>query len=548
MGEEGTFRFTLCPFVWTIHNSLFPSERALTAISKDKRMKRLLINALHREEVRVAVADEAALLELEIERQDTNQLKGNIYKASIARIEPSLQAAFLDIGSSRNGFLQINDINPTYFNNWPTERSKRPRGQPHIKDVINSNQNLIVQVVKDERDAKGATLTTNISIPGRFLVLMIGSQRGGVSRKIVDEGQRRRLKHAVGQLIIPPGMGVIVRTAGLNKNSIELQKDLDGLLELWSDIRENCLKSNTPTLLYEESDLARRAVRDYLRSDFEEILVDEKETYEKVKVYLEKIANKLASKLSFYDRSEPILSHFGLDAQIATTAHAEVALPSGGSIVINPTEAIVSIDVNSKRATSQADVEETAFATNKEAGEVIAQQLRLRDLGGLVVIDFIDMSDKRHKQGVENCLRDAIKNDRAKIEIGRISRFGLLELSRQRLKASLTSQNNILCPQCSGRGSIKTPDSVALEVLRKLEAAVLVGEVKSVRVHMSPSAALFLLNEKRSFLSRLEEQKEADIKVFADSRLRQEDYQLILDTQTVSQESPVAQTSQSSDL
>ena len=505
-------------------------------------MKRLLINALHREEVRVAIAEDNKLLELEIERQDVKQLKGNIYKAKISRIEPSLQAAFIDIGSSRNGFLQINDINQTYFNHFTPPKNGQRRNQQPIQEVLKAGQEIVVQVVKDEREAKGATLTTNLSIPGRFLVLMIGSQRGGVSRKIVDEVQRKKLKQAMSKLVIPAGMGVIVRTAGLNKTSAELQRDLNALLNIWSDIISTCFRPGTPTLLYEESDLARRAIRDYLRSSFSEILVDEKSTFDKVDDYLKKIAPNLHEKLSLYDKPEPILANFGLDTQIDTTNNAEVDLPSGGSIVINPTEAIVSIDVNSKRSTSQADVEETAFNTNIEAAESIAQQLRLRDLGGLVVIDFIDMMDRRHKYAVESKLRESVKSDRAKIEVGRISRFGLLEMSRQRLKASLTSQNHVLCPQCVGRGQVKTPDSVALEALRKVESAVMVGGVKNVKVHMSPSSALFMLNEKRRFLSRLEETCDANIKVYADSRLKQEEYQLILDTKITGSGSDSSQT------
>ncbi|MDD2943478.1 MAG: Rne/Rng family ribonuclease [bacterium] len=496
--------------------------------------KRLLINARHTEECRIAVAEDDRLLELEVEGTEQVQLKGNIYKATITRVEPSLQAAFLDIGSSRNGFLQINDINPTYFKGWPFEsekggRSRRQQRVP-IQDVLEAGQSLVVQVVKDERDAKGATLTTNLSIPGRYLVLMVGSQRGGVSRKINDESQRVRLRQAMSSLLVPPGMGVIVRTAGLNRGTEELQADLDGLLEIWEQIVRGSLEPVTPRILYQESDLAIRTIRDYLRSDFDEVVIDDPETYERARDFITRIMPKMSERILFHSNPAPLFSCYGIDRQVAATDQPEVILPSGGSIVISPTEAVVAIDVNSGRSTGQSDVEETAFNTNKEAAQVIAQQLRLRDLGGLVIIDFIDMADKRHKQIVEKTVRDAVKGDRAKIEVGRISKFGLLEMSRQRLKASLASQSHRKCPACRGRGLTKLPESTALEALRKMEAAVFGGGVRSLRVHMSPAAALFMLNSKRRWLTKLEEDGQAEVVVVPDSRLRADEYELILDT------------------
>lgn len=492
---------------------------------------RMLINAVHEEECRVAICDDDRLLELELERADHTQLKGNVYKAAITRIEPSLQAAFLDIGSNRNGFLQINDINPAYFRDYPRDdNSGRYRGRPAIQDVLEQGQELIVQVVKDEREAKGATLTTNLSIPGRYLVLMVGNHRGGVSRKIVDEAQRYQLRQAVQNLKIPPGMGVIVRTAGINKTSQALQADLDALLETWFDIVSLSQKPESPVVLYKEFDLASRMIRDYYTSEIEEILVDCPKTHEHVLNYVSKSAPSVLAKLKLYSDPQPLFSHFLLDNQVEAIGKPEVILPSGGSIVMTPTEAIVTIDVNSGRSTGRADVEETAFETNKEAAEEIAKQLRLRDLGGLIVIDFIDMIDKRHKQIVERVLKDAVAYDKAKIEVGRISKFGLLEMSRQRLKASLPSQSQMVCPQCSGRGRVKSTESAALEALRKIQSSVYAGGVRSVRVRLAPGAALMLLNNKRQILSKLEESTSTQILIFADGRMKQDEYELELDT------------------
>lgn len=490
--------------------------------------RRMLINAAHPEECRVAIAEDDHLIELEVQRTDQVQLKGNVYKAAITRIEPSLQAAFLDIGSNRNGFLQINDIHPSVFNNWPPEESNGRPPRPYIQDVLDAGQELVVQVVKDEREAKGATLTTNISIPGRYLVLMIGNQRGGVSRKINDESQRRKLKQSVHDLKLPPGMGVIVRTAGINKSYAELQEDLDGLLEIWFEILDKSRQVGHPKLLYSELDLATRTLRDYLTNDMEEILIDEPLMHEKALRFIEKMMPAFAPKVQLYQEMQPLFSRFHLDDQVSATHQPEVVLPSGGSIVINQTEAIVAIDVNSGRSTRQSDVENTAFETNKEAARVIAEQLRLRDLGGLVVIDFIDMIDRRHKQVIEKALKDAVRFDKAKVEVGRLSKFGLMEMSRQRLKTSLVSQSYVPCPHCAGRGAVKTPETAALEALRKIESAVCAGGVQTVRVRMAPAAALFLLNAKRRNLSRIENEMGIAIVVYADGRMKPEEYELEL--------------------
>lgn len=493
--------------------------------------RRLLINASHPEECRVAIVEGDKLMELEVERAQNIQLKGNIYKASIKRVEPSLQAAFLDIGSSRNGFLQINDIHPAYFKNWPksTTNKRRPE-RPSIQDVLEANQELVVQVVKDERDLKGATLTTNLSIPGRYLVLMIGNQRGGVSRKINDEKQRNELRDSLSQLKVPAGMGLIVRTAGINKGVKELQNDLDMLVESFNKVVKGSMEPGSPRVLYQESDLTVRTIRDYLKGDIDEIIIDEQEAYDEASQFIERTMPQMASKVSLFDKKEPLFSHYQIEDQVSATGKPEVTLPSGGSIVISPTEAIVAIDVNSGRSTSGRGVEETAFDTNCEAATAVGQQLRLRDLGGLVVVDFIDMNDKKHRSVVEKTLKDAVKGDRAKVEVGRISKFGLLEMSRQRLKSSLASHTHQNCPYCAGQGNFKVPEVASLDVLRKIEAAVYGGGVKDVNVKMNPSAALFLLNNKRRSLAKLEDEAGAAVKIYADGRLRAEEFELMLDS------------------
>jgi len=492
----------------------------------------MLINARHSEECRVAVADDDQLIELELERADLIQLRGNIYKAAITRVEPSLQAAFLDIGANRNGFLQINDVHSAYFQSSGQENGEEAPKPPSrhsriaIQEVLRAGQELVVQVVKDERDAKGATLTTNISIPGRYLVLMIGNQRGGVSRKINDDAQRHRLKQALQSLKMPAGMGVIVRTAGISKSSQELQADLDALLEMYYDAIARTLEPGAPNLLYKEADLPIRYLRDYLTPDIDEILIDDLETHRRALQFVERVMPSFASRVKFYDRKLPLLSGFHLDSQVEAVNLPEVTLPSGGSMVLSVTEAVVTVDVNSGRSTSQADVEGTAFKTNLEAADAIATQLRLRDLGGLIVIDFIDMADKRHKAVVEKGLRDAVRFDKAKVEIGRISKFGLLEMSRQRLKTSIVNQSQMTCPTCHGRGRVKTPESAALDALRKIETAVFSGGVTELRVRMAPSPALLLLNDKRRVISQLEAETGSRIVIYADGRMRPEEYEL----------------------
>lgn len=480
----------------------------------------MFINAVHEEECRIAITEGGELLEYEIESTAAKKLKGNIYKAKIARVEPSLQAAFIDIGASRNGFLQIHDVHPAYY--------RRPQDKPshriNIQDVLSPGQELIVQVVKEEREAKGATLTTYLSLPGRYVVVMPGSDRGGISRKISDRETRSRLKKLTDELPIPVGMGLIIRTAGLDRSVSELSRDLSLQLKLWEKILQASHNVSCPTLLYQENDLVTRVIRDYFTPEVREILIDSKETYTRVKEFIGETMPRYRSRVKLYEHKDPIFSHYKLDEQVATTLSPEVKLKSGGSIVIESLEALVAVDVNSGKSTTGEGIEETAYRTNVEAAEEVARQLRLRDLGGLIVIDFIDMGNPKHRGIVERKLEQAVKLDKARIEVGNISKFGLLEMSRQRIRASLDSQSTTKCPQCSGTGQIRNPELVALEVMRKIQSAVVSGHVSLVKTRLAPAPAMFLLNRKKRELSKLEEEYNLQIAVIADGRLRPDEY------------------------
>lgn len=484
--------------------------------------KFMLINALHSEECRIAIIEDKSLVELEVESTSSQNLRGNIYKAQISRIEPSLQAAFLDLGTKRNGFLQINDIHPAYFKNFdPTKNSRKV----DIQDVLEAGQELIVQVVKEERDIKGATLTTHLSLPGRYLVVMPGSEKGGVSRKIVNEQQRTRLKKLSQELEIPDGIGIIVRTAGLDRSQSELSRDLSIQLKLWEEIMLKSQTAGTPDLLYKENDLATRVMRDYFSPDIREVRIDDPETYELVRDFVSRVMPRYRSRIKLYTEEQPIFSAYNMEKQVEETMQPEVKLQSGGALVIESVEALVAIDVNSGKATKGGSIEETAFQTNLEAAREVARQLRLRDLGGLIVVDFIDMNDKRHRAAVEREMAEAIANDKARIEISRLSKFGLMEMSRQRLRASIETQSQLNCPTCKGQGQVKSPSLVALEVLRKVQAAVIVGGVSIVKARLHSSPAFYLLNNKRTELSKLEEKYDVRIYILADSRLRPDEFQ-----------------------
>src|SRR6056300_493826 len=462
-------------------------------------MKRILINALQAEEIRVAMVDGQKLYDLDIESSDREQKKGNIYRAKISRIEPSLEAAFIDFGSERHGFLPLKEISPEYFYNTPAEGERAK-----IEKVLKEGQELIIQVEKEERGTKGAALTTYISLAGRYLVLMPNNpDAGGISRRIEGE-DRAELRDKLANLTMTQGAGVIIRTAGVGRTVEELQWDLDYLDTAWQAIRKAALSGVAPFLIYQESNVIVRAIRDHLRQDIGEVLVDSEEVFDKVKDLIQQVMPSFGNKVKLYQDETPMFNRFQIEGQIETAFQREVRLPSGGSIVIDPTEALVSIDINSARATKGGDIEQTALQTNLEAADEIARQLRLRDMGGLVVIDFIDMSSNRHQRAVENRIREALELDRARVQIGRISRFGLLEMSRQRLRPSLGETSGMVCPRCTGQGTIRDTKSLALSILRLLEEEASKDRSAEVRAIVPVDVAAYLLNEKRLALATVE--------------------------------------------
>jgi ribonuclease E len=458
----------------------------------------MLINATQPEELRVALVDGQRLYDLDIESGAREQKKANIYKGKITRVEPSLEAAFVDFGSDRHGFLPLKEISREYF-------SKQPEGRVNIKEVLREGQEVIVQVDKEERGNKGAALTTFISLAGRYLVLMPNNPRaGGISRRIEGE-ERNDLREAINSLNVPADMGMIVRTAGLGRSAEELQWDLDYLLQLWGAIKGASDERPSPFLIYQESNVIIRAIRDYLRQDIGEVLIDSDTVKEEALNFISQVMPQYASKVKLYEDTVPLFNRFQIESQIETAFEREVKLPSGGSIVIDHTEALVSIDINSSRATKGADIEETALQTNLEAAEEIARQLRLRDIGGLIVIDFIDMSPAKNQRAVEERVKESLEADRARVQVGRISRFGLLEMSRQRLRPSLGETSGIVCPRCNGRGTIRDVESLSLSVLRLIEEEALKERTAEVRAHVPIAVATFLLNEKREALAKTEE-------------------------------------------
>jgi len=460
-------------------------------------MKRMLINATQPEELRVALVEGQRLYDLDIESGAREQKKANIYRGKITRVEPSLEAAFVDFGAERHGFLPLKEISREYF-------SKEPSGRPNIKEVLKEGQEVIVQVDKEERGNKGAALTTFVSLAGRFLVLMPNNPRaGGISRRIEGE-ERSQLKEALGQLTLPDKMGVIVRTAGIGRSPEELQWDLDYLAQVWDAITTEAVKRPAPFLIYRESNVIIRAMRDYLRQDIGEVLIDSQDVHEEALSFIRQVMPSYQQKIKLYTDDVPLFSRFQIESQIETAYQREVKLPSGGSVVIDHTEALVSIDINSARATRGADIEETALQTNLEASDEIARQLRLRDIGGLVVIDFIDMSPARNQRDVENRVRDALKLDRARVQIGRISRFGLMEMSRQRLRPSLGETSGVVCPRCDGQGTIRDVRSIALSILRLIEEEAMKERSAQIRAILPVPVATYLLNEKRNVLSDVE--------------------------------------------
>ncbi len=473
----------------------------------------MLINAMHPEEARVAIVEDGRLVELDIEIEGSEQTRGNVYKGVVVRVEPGLQAAFVDIGLKKLGFLQMGELHPDFWQ-WrddvPVEnRNRRPR----IQEVLRRGQELIVQVEKGERDMKGAALTSYLSFPGRYMVLMPGSDSAGVSRKVESESERKKLKEMAAELTIPEGIGHIMRTEALGKTKTDLKKDLQALVKLHKDLLAKAKKAKAPALIYQESNLVIRTIRDYFTAEIDEVLVDNAEVYTQAREFFKGNMPKYENIVKLHQEKRPIFSRYQLEEQIDQIYEKKVPLKSGGSLVIEPTEALVSIDVNSGKSTGEKGVEDTAFKTNMEAAEEAARQLRLRDLGGLIVIDFIDMRDKKHMSEVEKTLKNALKADKARVTVGRISQFGMLEMSRQRIKQTLEQASYLECPHCGGRGKVKSVENMALSFLRKVHASAAKGTGAEVRGELPLEVAYFLLNRKKRELAQIENDYDIEVTI-----------------------------------
>lgn len=485
-------------------------------------MKRMLINATQPEELRVAVVDGQKLFNLDIESSGYEQKKANIYKARITRVEPSLEAVFVEYGAERHGFLPMKEISRSYF----SEAAAKAGGRVNIREAIREGQEIVVQVEKEERGNKGAALTTFISLAGRYLVLMPNNPRaGGVSRRI-EGSDRNELREAMSNLTIPDGMGLIVRTAGVGKSEDELQWDLDYLLQLWNAIETSSQEKRAPFLIYQESNVIIRSIRDYLRADISEIVIDHPDVYQEACEFIQQVMPQNLNKVRHYQDEVPLFTRYQIESQIETAFQREVRLPAGGSIVIDHTEALTSVDINSSRSTKGADIEETALTTNLEAADEIARQLRLRDMGGLFVIDFIDMDPARNQRAVENRLKEAMKQDRARVQIGRISRFGLLEMSRQRLRPSLGESSQLVCPRCKGHGFIRGVESLALSVLRVIEEQAMKENTARIIAHLPIDVATFLLNEKRQSIYDIETRQSVNVVLVPNSNFETPNYEI----------------------
>ncbi|HEX9022277.1 MAG TPA: Rne/Rng family ribonuclease, partial [Geobacteraceae bacterium] len=466
--------------------------------------KKMLINAVHPEEARVAIVKDGRLVELDIEIAGSEQTRGNIYKGVVVRVEPGLQAAFVDIGLKKLGFLQMGELHPDFWQ-WrddiPEENRKR---RPRIQEVLRRGQELLVQVEKGERDMKGAALTSYLSLPGRYMVIMPGSDSAGISRKVESEADRKKLKEMAAELKLPEGIGYIIRTEALGKKKTELNKDLQSLVKLHREIVAKAKKTKAPAIIYQESDLVIRTIRDYFTAEIDEVLIDNPEVFAQTREFFKRTLPKFENIVKLHQEKRPIFSKYQLEEQIDQIYEKKVALKSGGSLVIEPTEALVSIDVNSGKSTGERGVEETAFKTNMEAVEEAARQLRLRDLGGLIVLDLIDMRDKKHNAEVEKALKAALKADKARVTVGKISQFGMLEMSRQRIKQTLEQGSVLFCPHCEGRGKVKSVENMAISFLRKVHAAAAKGTVAEVCGGLPLEVAYYLLNRKKRELVQIE--------------------------------------------
>jgi ribonuclease E len=511
--------------------------------------KKMLIDATHSEESRVAILNQDKLEEFDFETSTKRQLKGNIYLAKIIRIEPSLQAAFVEFGGNRHGFLAFNEIHPDYYripiedreallaaeretaestdevDETPSEDStvetmggedveeiqarpprSRPSRQYKIQEVIKRRQIMLIQVTKEERGGKGAALTTYLSLPGRYCVLMPNAAKGGgISRKITNAGDRKRLREIIESIELPESMSLIIRTAGMARSKIEIKRDCDYLMRFWNDIREKTLHSIAPALIYEEGDLIKRALRDYYTRDIDEVLIEGEEGFKEAKEFIRKLMPSHVKKIIEYkDEKIPLFNRYGVEKQIDAMHSPIVQLKSGGYIVFGTTEALVAIDVNSGRATRERHIEETAYKTNLEAAEEVARQLRLRDLAGLIVIDFIDMEEDRNNEAVERRLKDAMRHDRARVQVGKMSPFGLLELSRQRLRPNIIESTSLPCVACHGSGMVRSVESSSLHILRGIEEEAIQQKASALAVYLPTAIALYILNHKRNVLQSIE--------------------------------------------
>lgn len=475
--------------------------------------KKMLINVMHPEETRVAIVHDGRLMELNIEISGKEQIKGNIYKGIVLRVEPGLQAAFVDIGRAKPGFLQIGELHPDYWE-WrddvPEELRKR---RPRIQEVLRRGQELVVQIEKDERDNKGSALTSYLSLPGRYMVIMPGSDSTGISRKVEQEGARKKLKEIVAGMNIPEGTGYIIRTEAVGRSPEELQKDFTNLTELYESIKQKAAEISGAGEIYRDSGLIIRTIRDYFSDDIDEVLVDSKDAYREAKEFFRDTMPACEKRVKLHKEKRPIFSRFQLEEQIDQIYEKRVPLPSGGSLIIEPTEALVSIDVNSGKSSGERGIEDTAFKTNMEAAEEVARQLRLRDLGGLIVIDFIDMRENKHNNEVEKMLKNALKMDKARVNVGRISQFGIMEMSRQRIAKTLNDAIHLECPHCEGRGKVKSVEAMAVSFLRKVHAAAAKGTVAEVRGGLPLEVAYYLLNRKKRELTQIENDYDIEVTV-----------------------------------
>ncbi|OGP82478.1 MAG: ribonuclease [Deltaproteobacteria bacterium RBG_16_54_11] len=482
----------------------------------------MLINASYPEEVRVAVVEEGVLTDFSIETSIKENVKGNIYKGIVIQIEPSFQAAFVDYGAGKNGFLPFDEIHPDLWIRKDFPHKNRAK----IQDILRKNQEVLVQVTREEMGTKGAALSTYLSLPGRYIVLMPGSNSSGVSRKIENEAQRKKLKQIVNQFDLPEGMGFIVRTAGMNRSKKELSTDFRYLMRLWETIKTRTKELSAPALIYQESDMVVKSIREYFATEVKEVIIDEEVAYTKAKEFFQEVMPKYRRRVKLYQDENPLFSRFQIEQQIEQIYSREVPLRSGGRICIDIAEALVAIDVNSGRVAQAKDIEEAALITNLEAAEEVAHQLRLRDIGGLIVIDFIDMKSTQHKREVEKKVHNAFKKDRAKVDLSRISRFGIVELSRQRLKPSLSDGVYTTCQNCQGRGSSRSPSSLALAVLRKIQEKVTQDDFKLIKGTLPASVAEYLLNYKRDDLNAIERKYELQVVIVGQEDMPAEEFHL----------------------